>query len=115
MIARVPNVLMAVKELRFSAPFEKAGEYRERCQHNFSPYSSASSSGPSRSDDDFEMSQEDDGAVMTKREDPNHLDDAKYMNDLFYKECGDPGLVKVATKIAGLLAALPKDQLISFR
>ncbi len=113
MITRVPKVLTTVKELRFSAPFEHTDlegcEDMKRCPHSFTPNSSASSIDSPRSEDDLPISQEDDGAVMRKRE------DAKYMGELFDSEYGDVGLMKLATKIARLLSALPDNQLTSFR
>lgn len=113
MIARVPKVLMAVKELRFSAPFEHTDpegfEDTKRCPHSFTQDSSASSVDSPRSEDHLFTSQEDDGAVMRKR------DYTKYIEELFDSEHGDYGLMKLATKIARLLSALPDNQLISFR
>lgn len=54
MIARVPDVRTAVKDLRFSAPFEYTGlEDVRRCPHSFTPESSP-----------LHHLQEDDGAVI---------------------------------------------------
>jgi len=112
-ITRVPKVLTTVKELRFSAPFERTDlegcEDIKRCPHSFTQDSITSPIDSPRPEDDLHISQEDDGAVMRKRE------DAKYIGELFDSEHGDYGPVKLATKIARLLSALPDNQLISFR
>lgn len=113
MIARVPNVLAAVKELRFSAPFELA--YLERfgnamrCPHYFPDSLSVYYTTYPRSKDDLYLSPEDDGAVMRKRK------YAKFTESLFDSEDGDSKLIKLATQIARLLSALQDNQLISFR
>lgn len=112
MITRVPNVLRAVKALRFSAPFEQTNCVSfevKRCTHSFTRDSSASPSDAPRSEDDLHISREDEGAVM------RNWEDAKKMEKLFDSEAGDYGLVKLATKIARLLSALPDNQLASFR
>ena len=106
-------MLAAVKELRVSTPFEHThlegyGDMK-RCRHSFTQNSSASSTDSTRSEDDWHVSQEDHGAVMRKRE------DAEYMEELFDGENGDIGLMRLATKMARLLSALPDNQLISFR
>lgn len=102
-IARVPNVLAAVKELRFSAPFEQK-DFRgfrqtKRCQHSFTHDPSASSLDSPGSEDDLQISQEDDSTVFM----------------LFIDERGDTGLMKLAKRIARLVSALPNDHLISFK
>ena len=113
MIARVPNVLAAVKELRFSAPFEQkdleAFEGTSRCQHSFTPDSSASSIASPRSEVDLRVLHEGDDTVMKEQE------DAEYMDMLDDSERGDFGLMKLATKVAKLASALPDNHLVSFR
>lgn len=113
-IARVPNVLTAVKELHFSAPFESTDlaklEDRKRCLHSSiqdSSLSFVSSLGSEQ--DDSPISWEVDDAVTRKQE------DAKFMEDLFDSEHGDNGLMKLATKMTRLLLALPDNQLTGFR
>lgn len=112
-IATVPNVLTAVKELRFSAPFEHTDfrgiEALKRCPHSFTQDSSASSIDSRQSEEDWHVSQEDDGAVIRRRE------DAKDMEELLDREHGDHELMKLASQIARLLSTLPDNQLISFR
>jgi len=106
-------VLTAVKELRFSAPFESRDlvgfEHIKRCPHSFTRESSASSIDSLGSGDDSYIPHKDTGAVMWKQEDP------KYMEDLVEGEHGDYGPMKLAVKIAKLLSALPDSQLVSFR
>ena len=114
MIAKVPNVLAAVKELCFSAPFEKKDsgfERTRRCQHSrsFTQDSITSSIDSPKPEDDLHISQVADSAVQRKQE------DAEYMAMLFDSERGDYGLMKLATKIARLVSALPDKQLVSFR
>ena len=128
MIARVPNVLAAVREVRFSAPFEHMDlkevhdlEKSPRCSHSFTRPSSACSvdslikdsnafsiDSPI-SDENLHVSEEKDGALMRKRE------DAEYMDEFFKSEYGDYGRMKLAANITRLLSALPDNQLISFR
>lgn len=112
-IAKVPNVLTAVTDLRFSAPFEYTdpvgSEDVRRCPHSFIPESSPCSIDSLGSEDELYHLQEDDGAVMRKRE------DTKNMEELLDSEYGDYGLIKLAIKIVRLLSALPDNQLTSFR
>lgn len=71
-ISRVPKVLTAVRELRFSAPFESRDlvglEDMKRCPHSFTQESSASSIDSLGSEDDSYISHEDASAVMRKQE-----------------------------------------------
>ena len=106
-------MLAAVKELRFSAPFEQT-DYRvfgqtNRCHHSFTHDSSASSIDFQGSEVELQISQEDDSAVLRKQK------DTEYMDMLSLSERGDTGLVKLARKIARLVSALPDNHLISFR
>lgn len=107
------NVLTAVTDLRFSAPFKYTdpvgSEDVRRCPHSLIPESSSCSIDSLASEDELYHLQEDDGAVMRKRE------DTKTMEELLDSEYGDYGLIKLAIKIVRLLSALPDNQLTSFR
>lgn len=112
-IARVPKVLTAVKELHFRAPFEmtdlvKSGDGK-RCEHSFTRGSYTSSRSSPGSKDDLPISWDDNDAVSRKQE------DGEYLEDLFDSEHRDFGLMKLATKIARLLSALPDNQLTGIR
>ena len=112
-IARVPNVLAAVKELRFSAPFEQKDfrgfKQTKRCQHSFTHDPSASSLESPELEVDWQIPQEVDSAALRKQKDTD------YTNMLFLSERGDTGLMKLARKLARLVSALPENHLISFR
>ena len=112
MIARVPNVLTAVTDLRYSTPFEYTdpvgSEDVRRCPHSFIPESSPCSIDSLASEDELYHLQEDDGAVMRERE------DTKTMEELLDSEYGDYGLIKLAIKIVRLLSALLDNQLIVY-
>ena len=104
MIAGVSEVLAAVKELRFSAPFEDMDlvglDDLGRCPHFSIVDSSASSIDSPRSESDSYLPQEDNG---------------KKVEELFDIEYGDNRLVKLSSRIMRLLSALPDNQLTSFR
>ena len=112
-IARVPQVLTAVKELHFRAPFELTDLVRsgdgKRCEHSFPRALSTSSRSSLGSEDDLPISWDDDDTVSRKH------GDGEYSEELFDSEHGDYGLMKLATKIARLLSALPDNQLTGFR
>lgn len=61
------------------------------------------------SEDDLPISWDDDDTVLRKQ------GDREYSEELFDSEHGDYGLMKLATKIARLLSALPDNQLTGFR
>ncbi len=112
-IARVPQVLTAVQELHFRAPFEWTDFVRsgdgKRCEHSFPRALSTSSRSSLGSEDDLPISWDDDDTVSRKH------GDGEYSEELFDSEHGDYGLMKLATKIARLLSALPDNQLTGFR
>ncbi len=111
-IARVPQVLTAVKELHFRAPFELTDLVKsdgKRCEHSFPRALSTSSRSSLGSEDDLPISWDDDDTVLREQ------GDREYSEELFESEHGDYGLMKLATKIARLLSALPDNQLTGFR
>ncbi len=111
LISRVPNVLKAVKELRFMAPFKDTNfagsEYPKRCPH----YCVGEPSIWSRSTSEANspLSQGDVSVYARKQQDTMDIDELGDMED------GDLGLVRLAKKILILLSKLPDNQLSSFR
>ena len=101
-IARVPEVLAAVKELHFRAPFELT-------DLAFTRGLSTSSRSSLGSEDDLPISWDDDDPISREQE------DRMYSEELFNGEHGDYRLIKLATKMARLLLALPDYQLTGFR
>lgn len=112
-IARVPNVLTAVKKLHFRAPFEQTDlvgtKDIKRCRHIFNQDSCAFSMNSSRSQDDSHILWEHGGSIIRKGE------AGSFREALFESEHKDYGLLKLAIEIAPLLSALPDNQLSSFR
>ncbi|KAL9045961.1 MAG: hypothetical protein Q9214_001091 [Letrouitia sp. 1 TL-2023] len=107
-IAGVPKVLTAIKELHFRAPFDLKWRtewgFGIRCLHSFTPDSCRlSRSSLESEEDDLPISSDDDDAVSKKRE------------EFFDDENGDYGLMRLASKMARILSALPDNQLTGFR
>ena len=113
-IARVPNVLIAVKELHFRAPFEltglaKLGD-RKRCPHLFTRgLVTRSRSSPGSEKDDFPILLNDSDIVSRNQE------KRKGPEGFFDGEHEDYKFIKLGTKIARLLSALPDNQLAGFK
>ena len=113
MISRVPKVLTAVKELRFSATFNYMGLAGrgnvKRCPHFSTRNSSAFSNDSPKSEDDSPLSRSDNGTRTRKQEDGMDVE------ELFDIEHGDYGLMKLSRRIVRLLSVLPDNQLSGFR
>lgn len=106
-------MLTAVKELHFRAPFKLTDLVQLRdgksCEHSFPRGLYTSSRSSLGSEDDLPISWDDNDAVSRKQE------DGEYSKELFESEHGDYGLMKLATKMARLLSALPDNRLTGFR
>ncbi len=108
-IARVTNVLEAVRELVFRAPFDATEPGRtDRCFHFYDERLRTLLTNAPRSGAD---SLPRDNGDIRMREQKFGEDE----EELYHSEDGDYGQMELAKKIGQLLSALPDNHLTSFR
>jgi len=108
-IARVTNVLEAVRELVFRAPFDDTGPVRlDRCFHFYDERMRTLLTDTPRSGAGFHP--QDEGDIRMREQGFGEDEE-----ELCHSEGGDYGRMELAKKICQLLSALPDNHLTSFR